>query len=167
MKKMTEQNLNAAFAGESMAHMRYLIFAERAERERKPNIARLFRAISFAEQAHATGHFRELGLIKATADNLTAAIEGEEFEVAEMYPAYLGVAEFQEERGAQRSFNYAVSAEKIHAELYRTAREKARAGGDIQLGTISICSVCGHTVEGEAPDRCPVCGARKELFKVF
>lgn len=167
MKKMTEQNLNAAFAGESMAHMRYLIFAERAERERKPNIARLFRAISFAEQAHATNHFRELGMVKSTAENLTAAIEGEEFEVAEMYPAYLEVAKLQEERGAQRSFGYALSAEKIHADLYRTAREKAQAGDDIQLGIISICPVCGHTMEGEAPDRCPICGARKELYKVF
>ena len=167
MKKMTEQSLNAAFAGESMAHMRYLIFAERAERDRKPNIARLFRAIAFAEQAHATNHLRELGMIKSTAENLTAAIEGEEFEVAEMYPAYLEVAKLQEERGAQRSFNYALEAEKIHARLYQTAREKAEANEDIQLATVHICSVCGHTVEGEAPDRCPVCGARKEMYKAF
>ncbi|MFC1935374.1 rubrerythrin family protein [Chloroflexota bacterium] len=167
MKRMTEQNLDAAFAGESMAHMRYLIFAERAERERKPNIARLFRAISFAEQAHATNHYRELGMIKTTAENLVTAIEGEEFEVAEMYPAYLEVAKLQEERGAQRSFNYAVEAEKIHAGLYRSTREKAEAGEDIELGTVYICSICGHTVEGEAPDRCPICGARKELYKAF
>ncbi len=167
MKKMTEQNLNAAFAGESMAHMRYLIFAERAEREHKPNIARLFRAISFAEQAHATNHFRELGLVKSTADNLTVAKEGEEYEVAEMYPSFLEVAKLQEESGAQRSFNYAVLAEAIHAVLYRTAQEKAQAGDDVQLGIVSICPVCGHTMEGEAPDRCPICGAKKELYKVF
>jgi len=167
MKRMTEQNLNAAFAGESMAHMRYLVFAERAERESKPNVARLFRASSFAEQAHATNHLRELGMVKSTAENLTAAIEGEDFEVEEMYPAYLAVAELQEERGAIRSFNYAVAAEKIHASLYRIAREKAEAGEDIQLGAVSICSICGHTVEGEAPDRCPICGAKKELYKAF
>ena len=167
MRRMTGQNLETAFAGESMAHMRYLIFAERAEREKKPNIARLFRAISFAEQAHATNHHRELGMVKSTAENLAQAIEGEEFEVEEMYPAYLEVAKLQEERGAQRSFNYALQAEEIHARMYRSAKEKADAGDDIQLGTMQICSVCGHTLEGEAPDRCPVCGAKKEQYRAF
>jgi len=167
MKKMTEQNLEAAFAGESMAHMRYLIFAERAERERKPNVARLLRAISFAEQAHATNHYRALGMIKATVENLPKAIEGEEFEVEEMYPAYLEVANLQEESGATRSFNYALQAEKIHARMYRGAQEAVEAGDDVKLGAIYICPVCGHTVEGEAPDRCPVCGAKKEQYKAF
>ena len=167
MKKMTDQNLQDAYAGESMAHMRYLIFAERAERERKPNIARLFRSIAYAEQAHATNHLRSLGSIKSTADNLSTALEGEEFEVAEMYPAYLEVAKLQKESGAQRSFNYALEAEKIHARMYQDAREKAIAGEDIELATVYICPVCGHTVEGEAPDRCPVCGAKKEMYKAF
>jgi rubrerythrin len=164
---MTEQNLNAAFAGESMAHMRYLIFAERAEREGKSNIARLFQAIASAELAHATGHLRSLQMIKSTVDNLAAALEGEEFEVEEMYPAYLEVANLQQERGAQRSFNYALAAEKIHVEMYRSAREKAEAGEDIELATVYVCPVCGHTVEGEAPDRCPICGAKRELYRAF
>ena len=167
MNKMTEDNLNAAFAGESMAHMQYLIFADRAEREKKPNIARLFRAIAFAEQAHATNHLRELGSIKTTSENLAAAAEGERFEVAQMYPAYLEVAKLQEERRAQRSFDYAIQAEEIHAVMYEKAREKAEANEDIQVGAVNVCSICGHTVEGEAPDRCPVCGARKELFRAF
>lgn len=167
MKKITEQNLNAAYAGESMAHMRYLIFAERAERERKPNIARLFRSIAFAEQAHATNHLRNLGSIKSTADNLNEALNGENFEVEEMYPAYLEVAKLQEEGGAQRSFNYALEAEKIHARMYLNAREQAKTDQDIELATVYICPVCGHTVEGEAPDRCPICGAKKELYKAF
>ena len=164
---MTEQNLNAAYAGESMAHMRYLIFADQAEKEGKSNIARLFRAISHAERVHATNHFRNLGSIRSTPENLGAAIEGEEFEVEEMYPAYLAVAETQGESGAKRSYNYALQAEKIHASMYREAKEKAEAGEDIQIGTVYICPVCGYTVEGEAPDRCPVCGARKESFKAY
>ena len=167
MKRMTEKNLNDVFAGESMAHMRYLIFAKQAERDRMPNIARLFRAISFSEQAHATNHYRELGKPKSTAENLTTAIEGEEFEVAEMYPAYLEVAALQKERGAQWSFNYALQAEMIHAKLFQAAREKAEAGEDIQLDAMHICSTCGHTREEKAPDRCPLCGARKELFEAF
>lgn len=167
MRSMTQDNLNAAFGGESMASMKYRIFADRAERENKPNIARMFRAISFAEQAHATGHFRELGEIKATPENLAAALAGEEFEIAEMYPAYLAVAELQEERGAIRSITYAITAEKIHAELYKAAKEKAEAGEDIDIGTVYICPVCGHTVIGEAPDRCPVCAAKKEAYEAF
>ena len=167
MKKMTEQNLNAAYAGESMAHMRYLAFADQAEKDGKPNIARLFRAISHAERVHATNHLRNLGSISSTTENLGAAIEGEEFEVAEMYPAYLAVAEAQGESGAIRSYNYALQAEKIHASMYGEAKAKAKAGEDIQIGTVYICPVCGYTVEGEAPDRCPVCGAKKESFKAF
>ncbi len=77
MRKMTEQNLRDAFAGESQAHMRYLIFADVAEREGKPNIARLIRAIAYAEQVHAQNHYRELGMIRGSADNLTVAIDGE------------------------------------------------------------------------------------------
>ena len=76
MRKMTEENLKAAFAGESQAHMRYLIFAEVAEREGKPNIARLFRAIAYAEQVHAQNHLRELSGIQDTPRNLAEAIAG-------------------------------------------------------------------------------------------
>ena len=57
MKAMTKANLEAAFAGESQAHMRYLIFADLAEREGFANVARLLRAASYAEQMHATAHF--------------------------------------------------------------------------------------------------------------
>ncbi|MGB9623802.1 MAG: rubrerythrin family protein, partial [Phycisphaerae bacterium] len=77
MRKMTEKNLNEAFAGESQAHMRYAIFAERAEEEGFKNVARLFRAISYAELVHATNHLRALGLVRNSAENLQTAIDGE------------------------------------------------------------------------------------------
>jgi len=164
---MTENNLKAAFAGESQAHMRYLAFADKAEKEGFPNVARLFRAISFAEQVHATGHFRTLGGINSTAENLGEAIGGETYEVDEMYPAFIAVAEVQAERSAQRSMSYALEAEKIHAAMYQEARQAVQAGRDPSLGTIYICEVCGYTVEGSAPDRCPVCNAPKERFHAF
>jgi len=167
MRKMTEENLKAAFAGESQAHMRYLIFAEVAEREGKPNIARLFRAIAYAEQVHAANHYRELGMVKATPENLGEAMAGETFEVEEMYPAYDAVAELQGENGAKRSIHYALEAEKVHAEMYRKAKEAAENGKDIELGTVYICPVCGYTVEGEAPEYCPVCGAPRDRFRSF
>ena len=167
MKKMTEANLQAAFAGESQASMRYKIFAEAARVEGMPNIARLFEAISYAEQVHATNHFRALGGIATTPDNLGEAIGGESFEVDEMYPAYMAVAKVQEEKQAIVSIHYALEAEKIHAGMYEVARQSAVERKDITLGVMQICNVCGHTVEGDAPDKCPVCGATRDKFRAF
>ncbi len=167
MRKMTEENLKSAFAGQSQAHMRYLIFAEAAEREGRPNIARLFRAIAYAEQVHATNHYRELGMIRSSAENLDVAIAGETYEVEEMYPAFIAVAELQKEEGAKRAFRFAIEAEKIHASLYRQAKEAASKGEDIKIGTVYICPVCGHTVVGEPPEKCPICGAPREKYKAF
>lgn len=167
MRKMTEENLKAAFAGESQAHMRYLAFANRAERDGRPNVARLFRAVAFAEEAHATGHLREVGGIADTAANLTAALGGETFEIDEMYPAYMAVATLQEEKGAQRSITYAIEAEKQHARLYAAAREAVASGQDATAEQIAVCPYCGHTVLGSAPDKCPVCGALGKTFRSF
>ena len=167
MHPMTEENLKAAFAGESQAHMRYLIFADKAEKEGKANLARMFRAIAYAEQVHATNHYRELLMIKESPGNLQTCIDGETFEVEEMYPAYDAVAELQGENGAARSIHYALEAEKIHAEMYKHAKAKADAGKDVAIGKVYICPVCGYTVEGDAPDKCPVCGASRDMFKKF
>ncbi len=167
MRKMTEKNLNEAFAGESQAHMRYLIFGDVAEKAGYKNIARLFRAISYAEQVHATNHYRTLGMIKDTEDNLQVAIDGETYEVEEMYPVFNEVAKFQGEKGAEMSTHAALEAEKIHAELYRKAKESVKNKKDLDIGDIYICSVCGYTTVGEAPEKCPVCGAPKSAFKKF
>src|SRR5512137_1298444 len=100
MKIITQKNLQDAFAGESQAHMKYMIFADQAEREGKPNVARLFRAASYSEQMHATAHLRALGGVNATPMNLEGALGGENFEIDEMYPAYLATAKEQNEKGA-------------------------------------------------------------------
>ncbi len=167
MHKMTQGNLEAAFAGESQAHMKYLIFADKAEKESLPEVARLFRAVSFAEQVHAIAHFRTLAEINTTEENLTAAIGGETYEVEEMYPAFIAVADVQEEKAAIRSNKFAMEAEKVHAGLYEQARQAVFAGSDVQLGVVHVCEVCGWTVEGDAPDRCPLCGAKREKFVKF
>ncbi len=167
MKKMTEENLSAAFAGESQAHMRYLVFASKAEQEGKPNVARLFRAIAFAEQVHATNHLLTLDRVSSTPENLTAAIGGETFEVEEMYPAYLTVAQHQDESGAQKSITGALETEKVHMDMYKDAKTAVDGGKDVEIGLIGICEGCGFTVEGEVPDKCPVCGAPRDRFKTF
>lgn len=167
MRKMTQANLEAAFAGESQAHMRYLIFADKAEREGLPGVARLFQAIAYAEQVHATNHFKTLGNMGKTTENLGAAIGGETYEVEEMYPAFTAVAELQEEKAAIRSNNWALEAEKIHAEMYGGAKTAVEAGKDADVGQVYVCSVCGWTGEGEPPDECPLCKAKREKFVTF
>jgi rubrerythrin len=167
MGKMTQANLEAAFAGESQAHMKYTIFADRAERQGFPEVARLFRAVAYAEQVHAANHLRELGGIGSTADNLAAAVGGENHEVTEMYPAFDAVAKLEEEKGAIRSIRYALEAEKIHEGLYRSASESVTGGKDIDAAPVYVCTVCGHTSVGHAPDKCPVCGLLGEKFKQF
>ena len=167
MHAMTKENLEAAFAGESQAHMKYLIFADQAEKDGFPNVARLFRANAYAEQVHATSHFKVLKKLSSTEDNLSAGVEGETFEIEEMYPAYIAVAELQEERGAVRSTKWAREAEKIHAKMYSAAKTSVAGGKDTEVGKVHVCSVCGWTGEGDAPDNCPLCNAKKELFVLF
>ncbi len=181
MHAMTLANLQSAFGGESQAHMRYLIYADKAEKEGFANVARLFRAIGYAEQVHANNHFLQMRdnwgdaqVVSAagfglgpTAENLGVAIAGEEFEVDEMYPAYKATAELQTEKGPLRSFDWAWQAEKTHAEMFNTARVAVQGGSDLSLGVVNVCGNCGHTLEGDAPDRCPICNAKRELYCAF
>ncbi len=164
---MTEESLKAAFAGESQAAEKYLVFAEQAEDEGYPNVAKLFRAISFAETRHARNHLRVMKGIGATADNLLAAYSGEHFEVEEMYPAYHAIAQEQGNNQAVRSINYALKSEVDHKGMYTDAREKVLAGSDIDDQPVAVCLVCGHTIIGGAPDKCPYCGATKDMYKTF
>ncbi|MHB0874831.1 MAG: rubrerythrin family protein [Anaerolineae bacterium] len=181
MHDMTAANLRNAFAGESQAYMRYLIYADLAESEALDNVARLMRAIAFAERVHATNHFKALRVevgphgtasyggfgISSTANNLQIAIEGELFESTEMYPVYKASAIFQEEDAAERSFHWAWQAEQTHAALLKLAKDAVEAGRDYDGSVTSVCGVCGHTIAGEAPDRCPICNAPKAHYQVF
>ena len=167
MHKMTQANLETAFAGESQAHMKYLAFSAKAEKEGLPKVARLFKAIAYAEQVHAINHLKALGNLGKTTENLGAAIGGETYEVEEMYPAFLAVAQLQEEKAAVRSNKWAMEAEKIHAEMYSAAKITVEGGNDAEVGQIHVCSLCGWTGEGEPPDECPLCKAKKEKFVTF
>lgn len=158
----TEQNLKEAFAGESQANRKYLAFAKKAEAEGFKQVAKLFRAAAEAETVHAHNHLKELGGIKSTKENLEEAINGESYEFQKMYPQMIKDAEAEGIKGALRSFNYANDVEKIHAALYRKALENLGKNPDADM---YVCQVCGYTVEGEAPDECPVCKAKKQSFK--
>ena len=167
MKPKTKKNIQAAFAGESQAHMKYSIFADAAKQEGFKNICRLFTAISFAEKVHASNHFRVVYGAGPTTENLQSAIDGETYEVKKMYPEFMAAAKKDKEPDAIRSIHFALEAEKTHAKMYADAKRSAKAGKDIRVSSVYICSVCGHTVFGKAPVNCPVCGVKRNRFKKF
>ena len=167
MRKMSEQFSHDAFAGESMAHMKYLAFSEVAEKEGFKNVARLYKAVAYAEQVHATAHARNLGLIKKTAENLQTGVNGENYEVDEMYPVFMKAAEIQGEKAVEKACHFAIEAEKIHAVLYADAKKSVEAGKDYEIGTVYICPVCGFTHIGNPPEKCPVCGIPSQKFVAF
>jgi len=161
----TQENLQEAFAGESQASRRYLFFAEKAESEGHPQIARLFRAAVEAETVHARNHLKAMGGIGSTMDNLEAAINGENYEFTKMYPGFIEQAKSENNKRAEITFDYANKVEKIHHQLYQKALEALEAGQELKAESCFICPVCGYTVAGEAPDRCPVCGAPRNKFQ--
>jgi rubrerythrin len=181
MNEMTASNLRSAFGGESQAHMRYKIWGNRAKEEGFKNVSRLFEAIAYAEQIHATKHFKTMkdvsgaflvpsmagfGLGK-TSSNLQGAIEGETYEKDQMYPAFHTVAEFQKEKEAVQSFTWAWETEKAHAKLFTKAKRAVDKGTDLQIGPVYICELCGYTMETDPPEKCPVCGIPKKDFREF
>ncbi len=159
----TTDNLKEAFAGESQANRKYLAFAKKADEEGFAQVARLFRAAADAETVHALAHLRVLGGINATAENLKEAISGETHEFTSMYPKMIEEAKAEGNSAADMSFSNANAVEEIHAGLYQKALDSL--GGNAATDYY-VCQVCGNTVEGEAPERCPICGAPKAMFKL-
>lgn len=159
----TNENLKEAFAGESQANNKYLNFAKKAERDGFPNIAKLFKTAAEAERIHAEGHLKALDGIGTTAENLKAAIEGETYEYAEMYPPMLKEAR-EEGHKAARMFEYAEQAEAVHAKLYKLALEFAMQGKDLDRDDIYLCPVCGHIEFGKPEENCPICGTVASKF---
>lgn len=160
----TQENLMAAFAGESQANRRYLAFARAAEKEGKIGLAKLFRVAAEGETIHALAHLENSGAVKTVQDNLKEAIAGETHEFTVMYPEFIETAKAENQGVAQMGFFRANAVEKTHGRLFSEALEK---GGDIEEKEYFICSVCGHPEIGESPERCPVCGAPKEKFYKF
>ena len=161
----TDDDLKAAFAGESQANRKYLAFAAQAEKDGFPQIAKLFRAAAEAETVHALTHLRNMGGIKSTPENLRAAIEGEVYEYTKMYPGFIADAGAEKQKAAEIGFKGANAVEEVHAGLYKKALEAVEKKKDLPKKDIYVCQVCGMTVEGEAPDECPVCKAKKDKFK--
>ena len=160
----TEENLKSAFAGESQANRKYLAFAQKADEEGFTQAAKLFRAAAQAETVHALNHLNTLGQVKSTLENLNTALGGETYEFTKMYPEFIGVSKQENSKQATWSFDVANKVEQIHAKLYQKAIDALKAKKDMEKVEYYVCGTCGNTVEGSAPDVCPICGSPKSKF---
>ena len=157
----SKENLMEAFAGESQANRKYLAFAKKADQEGFKQVAKLFRAAAAAETVNAHNHLEIAGGIDETKENLQAAIAGETEEFTEMYPNFIAEAKAEKEDTALWTFDVANKVEQIHAALYKQALDSL---GDNSEVDYYVCALCGNTVENEAPEKCPICGASNSEF---
>lgn len=161
----TIDDLKAAFAGESQANRKYLAFAEQAEKDGFKQVAKLFRAAAEAETVHALREFKTMGGVKSTAENLKEAMAGEKYEYTEMYPGFIKDAQAEKNKSAEVTFQAANSVEQTHHKLYEAASKAVEAKKDLEKQEIYVCPVCGETIVGNVPDKCPVCKADGSKFK--
>jgi len=160
----TDENLKAAFAGESQANRLYLAFAKKAEEEGYTQVAKLFKAAAEAETVHALNHVRITGQVKSTIDNLGTAISGETYEFKKMYPEFIVDAGKENVKQAVWSFDVANKVEQIHARLFQKAMGAMKSKKEMEKVEYYVCGVCGNTVEDVLPEKCPICNSPKEKF---
>jgi len=157
----TLKNLKAGFVAESQAHLRNLAFAMKAEQEGYSQVARLFRAVAEAEAVHAFNHFRLLGAVSGTQENLESAFERENL-ASSTYPQFIREANEEDNTSVATVLSYSRDVEKGHAKLYKKALAHMIAEEETEY---YVCQVCGHVSDGTLPDECPICGAPKEKFR--
>jgi rubrerythrin len=157
----TLNNLKVGFVAESQAHLRNLAFAMMAEQEGYSQVARLFRAVAEAEAVHAFNHFRLLGAVSDTQDNLESAFERENL-AASTYPQFIREANEESNTSVAMVLGYSRDVEKGHAKLYKKALAHTMAEEETEY---YVCQVCGYVSDGVLPDVCPICGAPKEKFR--
>lgn len=162
----TKKNLQEAFAGESQASQRYIAFSRKAGQEGHNQVAKLFRAAAMSEKIHAQNHLRAAKLIGSTLENLKVAAEGEAEEFNSMYPGFIETARAEGEEQARNSFDMACRVEQIHHELYSAAIETIENGESVDEEDIYLCPVCGNTIAGDAPGKCPICATPSEKFEM-
>lgn len=160
----TVDNLKNAIAGESQANRRYLAFARKADEDGFSQVAKLFRAAAEAETVHALNHLRIAGDVRSTAENLEGAVAGETFEYKKMYPEYIAAAKQEKNQQATWSFDVANRVEEVHAGLFSNAVQALKNKKELAQVDYYVCRTCGNTVEGEAPEKCPICGSPKSRF---
>jgi len=128
-------------------------------------VAKLFRATAEAETIHALNHLKVMGGIRTTKENVREAIEGEKYENEKMYPEFIEHAKNKGNGEAERTFTWANEVEKIHQNLFEKALESLEKGKDAEPKEYYVCQTCGNTVEGEPPEKCPICGMPGSGFR--
>jgi rubrerythrin len=161
----TDDNLQSAFAGESQAYCRYVLFAAKADQEGFPETARLFRAAAEAEMVHMRNHYTAMDAIGSTKDNLLAAATSEHREITSVYPAFVEKAIEERNERARLSFDYALKAEKVHSRYFEKAFQAAKEGQRIGNETYFVCNVCGNLEIGIVPQKCSLCGNASDKYK--
>ena len=165
----TEQNLKAAFAGESQARNKYTYFASVAKKEGYEQIAELFLKTADNEKEHAKMWFKELGELGDTAKNLKAAAEGENYEWTDMYEGFAKDAEEEGFLELATKFRAVAQIEKAHEERYLKLLNNVEMKAVFAKSEEKMweCRNCGHLVIGKnAPDVCPVCNHPQSYFEV-
>jgi rubrerythrin len=160
----TDDNLKNAFAIECQAHIRYTLFAAKAEMEGHTELARLFRAAAQAELVHARNHFNVMGGIGSTKDNILAAATSEHYEITRVYPTYIEDSQIDRNEGARITFNLAFKAEQVHNEIFEKTFTSTKSGQKIANDLWYVCQVCGNLVAKEAPPKCSICNNPIEKF---
>ena len=167
----TEQNLMAAFAGESQARNKYTYFASKAKKDGYEQIAAIFEETANNEKEHAKMWFKELNgaTIPSTIENLNAAADGENYEWTDMYEEFAKVAEEEGFKAIAAKFRAVAKIEKHHEERYRkllkNIEDEVVFSKDEEC--IWICRNCGHIVIGKkAPEVCPVCAHPQSYFEL-
>ena len=168
----TEKNLMEAFAGESQARNKYTYFAQKAAAEGMEQIAEMFLKTADNEKVHAKLWLKELqgtGDIGTTAENLSAAAEGENFEWTDMYERMAKEAEEEGFTALAAKFRAVGAVEKRHEERYRALLENVEMQEVFARSEVKIweCRNCGHIVVGEnAPELCPICAHPQSYFEL-
>lgn len=165
----TEKNLQAAFAGESQARNKYTYYASKAKKEGFEQIAALFLKTADNEKEHAKMWFKELDGIGATAENLLAAAEGENYEWTDMYEGFARTAEAEGFKELAAKFRGVAAIEKHHEERYRALLKNVEMQEVFKKSEVRVweCRNCGHIVVGTAaPEVCPTCLYSKSFFEI-
>ena len=165
----TEKNLEAAFAGESMARNKYTYYASKAKKEGYEQIAALFLKTAENEKEHAKLWFKELGGIGNTAQNLLSAAEGENYEWTDMYAEFAKTAEEEGFKGLAAKFRLVAAIEKHHEERYRALLKNVETAQVFQKSEVKVweCRNCGHIVVGtKAPQTCATCAHPQAYFEL-
>ncbi|MCQ2734554.1 MAG: rubrerythrin family protein [Alphaproteobacteria bacterium] len=165
----TEKNLATAFAGESQARNKYTYFASVAKKEGYEQISAIFLKTAENEKEHAKMWFKELGELGTTAENLTAAANGENYEWTDMYDGFAKTAEAEGFSALATKFRAVAAIEKTHEERYRALLNNVETKQVFAKSSVKVweCRNCGHIVVGtEAPAACPVCAHPQSYFEI-